>query len=172
MLKYHTFWPRLWAGIVDGLVFMPITLLDGYLSAPERGAPVLVAWGVLTYTAYWLYSVLLHARFGQTIGKMVTGVRVLDVSEARIPTLRQAFIRDIGYISLNTLSLAYLIFLVVSGQYVSGAEGTTLPGQILTWASFGWFLIELISMATNDKRRALHDFIAGTVVVRNEPRPK
>jgi len=29
-----------------------------------------------------------------------------------------------------------------------------------------WFLAEAISMLTNKKRRAIHDYIAGTVVVR------
>ena len=95
------------------------------------------------------------------------GVKVLDLSEERIPTLRQAFIRDIGYIVLNTLSLSYLIYLVVAGRYVPGAEVTTLPGQVLVWASLGWFLLEIISMMTNDKRRAFHDYIAGTVVIRS-----
>ncbi len=166
MTKYHTFWPRLWAGFLDGLVFLPIGLLDSYLTAPERGAFVLIVGGVISYTAYWLYSVLLHARYGQTLGKMANGIKVLDVSEKRIPTLRQAFIRDIGYIVPNTLSLGYLIYLVVAGQYVRGAEVTRLPGQILAWASLAWFLLEIISMATNDKRRAFHDYIAGTVVVR------
>lgn len=172
MTKYHTFGPRFWAGFVDGLVFMPISFLDGYLTSPERSSFVLIAWAIISYTAYWLYSVLLHARYGQTLGKMATCVKVLDVSEERIPTLRQAFIRDIGYIVLNTLSLGYLIYLVVAGQYVRSAEITSLPGQILAWASLGWFLLEIISMATNDKRRAFHDFIAGTVVVRTEPQPK
>ena len=172
MLKYHTFWPRFWAGFVDCLVFMPIGFLERYLTSPESGPFILITWGVISYTAYWLYSVLLHARCGQTLGKMATGVKVLDVSEERIPTLRQAFIRDIGYIVPNTLSLGYLIYLVVAGQYVRGAEDSSLPGQILVWASLGWFLLEIISMATNDKRRAFHDFIAGTVVVRYTPEPK
>lgn len=29
-----------------------------------------------------------------------------------------------------------------------------------------WFVAEVLTMLTNEKRRALHDFIAGTVVVR------
>ena len=29
-----------------------------------------------------------------------------------------------------------------------------------------WFLAEVVTMLTNEKRRALHDYIAGTVVVR------
>ena len=31
---------------------------------------------------------------------------------------------------------------------------------------FGWTLLEVLTMLTNAKRRAIHDFIAGTVVVR------
>jgi len=168
MSKYQTFWPRFCAGVVDGFVFIPITLLDQVLSSPDLGPLILITWGVISYTVYWLYSVLLHARYGQTLGKMVMHVKVLDLSEERIPTLHQAFIRDIGYIVLNTLSLAYLIYLVIAGRYVTGVESddTTLPGRILVWASLGWFLLEVVSMATNNKRRAFHDYIAGTVVVR------
>jgi hypothetical protein len=29
-----------------------------------------------------------------------------------------------------------------------------------------WFFAEVLTMLTNEKRRALHDFIAGTVVIR------
>jgi len=172
MSKYHTFWPRFWAGFVDGLVFMPISWFDKYLSEPARGAPVLILWAVISYSAYWLYSVLMHCQYGQTIGKMATGIQVLDVSESRIPTFRQAFIRDVGYIVLNTFSLCYLIFLVLVGRYSSNAEINSLPGAILCWASLGWFLLEIISMATNDKRRAFHDYIAGTVVVKEGERFK
>lgn len=165
-VKYQTFWPRFWAGFVDGLVFLPITLLDGVFFSSDRGRFFLIMWSVVSYTAYWLYSVMLHARYGQTLGKMALRVKVLDLSEERIPTLRQAVMRDIGYIFLNTLSLAYLIYLIIVGRYTLGAEVTTRPGQVLAWAGFGWFLLEIVSMATNKKRRAFHDFIAGTVVIR------
>ena len=141
-------------------------MADDHFTAPERGPFVLIVWAVITYSAYWLYSVLLHAKYGQTFGKMAIGVKVLDVTEGRLPTLRQAFIRDSGYIVLNTFAMFYLIYLVLAGQYTPAAEITLLPGQILVWASLGWFLLEIITMATNDKRRAFHDFLAKTVVVR------
>jgi uncharacterized RDD family membrane protein YckC len=51
---------------------------------------------------------------------------------------------------------------VASGEALANSKGfwllTALPGL--------WFLAEVLTMLTNDKRRALHDFIAGTVVVR------
>jgi uncharacterized RDD family membrane protein YckC len=41
-----------------------------------------------------------------------------------------------------------------------------LSEAVLAWAGCAWYLLEVITMLTNDKRRAVHDFIAGTVVVR------
>jgi len=167
MQKYQTFWPRFCAGFIDGLVFLPLSFVDSFLSAPERPPVIIIVWSGIIYSSYWLYSVLLHSRYGQTLGKMAMKIKVLDVSEARIPSFRQAFLRDIGYIVLNTLSLAYLVYLVLAGEYVAGAEISSLPGRILMWASLGWFFLEIVTMATNEKRRAFHDFIAGTVVIRN-----
>jgi uncharacterized RDD family membrane protein YckC len=168
MDRYQTFWPRFWAGFIDSLVFIPVMIADGFLSAPQRPAAIIIVWGAIGYTSYWLYSVLLHSRYGQTLGKMAMHVKVLDVSENGIPSFRQAIFRDAGYIILNSFSLVYLFYLVLTGRY-SGedAQVATVPGQILTWAGVGWSLLEIITMWTNKKRRALHDFLAGTVVIRN-----
>ena len=38
-------------------------------------------------------------------------------------------------------------------------------GQILVWGGMAWFVLELATMLLNYKRRALHDLIAGSVVV-------
>lgn len=164
--KYKTFWPRFWAGFIDGLVFLPITLFDSYLSAPARGPIILISWAIISYTAYWLYSVSLHARFGQTLGKRAMHVKVMDVSEERIPSLGQAFLRDIGYIILNISSLVYFVYIVAAHKYVAGTEQVnSLPGRILAFAGLGWFLLEVITMFANSKRRAIHDLIAKTVVL-------
>lgn len=37
---------------------------------------------------------------------------------------------------------------------------------ILTALPSLWFVAEVLTMLTNEKRRALHDFIAGTVVIK------
>jgi uncharacterized RDD family membrane protein YckC len=38
----------------------------------------------------------------------------------------------------------------------------------LDWLATLWFLLEIATMLTNEKRRAVHDFIAGSVVIRDE----
>jgi uncharacterized RDD family membrane protein YckC len=98
---------------------------------------------------------------------MVMKIRVVDISQDRIPTFRQALIRDIGYIAINMLTLVYIVYLLAKGQYVPGAEDSALAGQVLTSASAIWFLLEITTMLTNEKRRAFHDFLAGTVVTQN-----
>lgn len=167
MDQYRTFRRRIGAGFVDGLVFLPISAFGSYLSSPARGSVVLISWAIVSYSAYWIYSVVLHARYGQTVGKRIMRIKVLDVSEERIPSLLQAFLRDLGWIVVDVLSLAYFIYLVGAYKYVQRVELLdNLPGRILNYSSTGWFLIEIITMLTNSKRRALHDLIANTVVVR------
>ena len=168
MERYKTFWPRFWAGFIDGLVLLPITLADNHLLSPERGSLLLISWACISYSADWLYGVIFLSRYGQTLGKMATHVKVLNLEEDRIPTVSQAFLRDIGYIIINCLSLAYFIHLVITHQYTADADTSPLPGRILFYAGIGWFLLEILTMLTNEKRRALHDFIASTVVIRND----
>jgi uncharacterized RDD family membrane protein YckC len=165
--KYATFRPRFWAGFIDGLVFLPVTLLDDYLSSPARTALVLVAWAIFSYSAYWVYSVSLHALRGQTVGKKSEHVKVMDVSETRIPSLGQALLRDVGSITASMCAMVYFIYIVVAQKY-SGPEELLhhWPWRILVFANLGWFALELATMLTNPKRRALHDLIANTVVVR------
>jgi uncharacterized RDD family membrane protein YckC len=165
--RYRTFWQRFCAGFIDGLVFIPITFFDHYLSSPARGPTILIAWAIVSYTSYWLYSVLLHARYGQTVGKRAMGVKVMDVSETKIPSVAQASLRDVGYIVINISSLIYFIYLVVGHKYVTGPQQVEngLPGDILAYTSLAWFLLEVVTMLTNEKRRAFHDYIARTVVV-------
>jgi uncharacterized RDD family membrane protein YckC len=167
MDRYKTSWARFWALVIDAIVFLPLSFIDEALLSPEHPSTVVIAWAALSYSSYWLYSVLLHAKYGQTVGKRLLRVKVLDFGELRTPSLSQAFLRDIGIVVLNTASVIYLAYLVLTASYVPGAEYTALPGQILTWAAVAWAVLELITMLGNEKRRAFHDFIASTVVVRD-----
>lgn len=73
------------------------------------------------------------------------------------------------------LSLGFLgweVFLILTGSLDPStlANGEALLANkgfwLLTVLPGLWFVAEVLTMLTNEKRRALHDFIAGTVVVR------
>src|ERR1019366_3529251 len=69
--RYSTFGPRFWTGSVDSCVLWPLgfsttALLS--LSIPRVLAALLV---VVESLAWLVYTVVMHARYGQTVGKMV-----------------------------------------------------------------------------------------------------
>jgi|RhiMethySRZTD1v2_1073278.scaffolds.fasta_scaffold547135_2 uncharacterized RDD family membrane protein YckC len=160
---YRTFWPRFWAGIVDGIVFMPISYFDRWVYSNVHWNGVLVIWFVFASSLPYLYNVLMHGKYGQTIGKMATKVKVVDVSLAKL-SMRQAFLRDSVYIALTTGAVIIGIPGIIAGGN-SYRNPNTVSERILVYTSLAWFVVELVTMLTNSKRRAFHDFIAGSVVV-------
>ena len=167
--KYQTARRRFWAGFIDGLVFSPLAFVDSWVLAESRPGWLIITWMLFVYPVNWLYGVLMHGFFGQTLGKMALGVKVLDVSESPM-SMRQAFLRDSFYIAINTLLLAYSIYLVLIGVRID-PESFGTPDVVLGIAALLWFVGEIVSCLLNKKRRALHDFIAGTVVVNVEHIP-
>jgi uncharacterized RDD family membrane protein YckC len=165
--RYSSFWLRVLAKIIDGLVFAPINVTGHFYLVPGRGRAFLYTWNVFIISAFWLYSALMHAKYGQTLGKKAMNVKVLDVSEERIPSLSQAFLREIGGIVISVMWLTQLTYFEVIGRFAAGTHIGGIPSQILNAVWIWWLVAELVTMVANSKRRALHDYIAGTVVVRN-----
>ena len=88
---------------------------------------------------------------------------VVDMSLAKL-SMPQAFLRDSVYIALTTVAVIFGIPGIIDGGN-SFQNPNTVSARILVYASLAWFVVELVTMLTNSKRRALHDFIAGSVVV-------
>ncbi len=165
--KYQTFWRRSAAGLIDGLVFLPLGLIDPWKFAQHMPVFILVAWFIFHETAWYFYSVLMHGRYGQTLGKMVCKIKVIDKSEANPITYRQAFYRDSILIVTGLIFSLIMLSDVTAGKNPYDMKEAKNWISILLWSSLStlWFLAELITMLTNKKRRAIHDFIAGTVVI-------
>jgi uncharacterized RDD family membrane protein YckC len=160
---YRTFWRRFWSGNIDGLIFLPLQGLDSLL-APHLSTPVMrSAWLVIVSSAFPAYSIYMHGRFGQTLGKRFLRVKVTDVLGGPL-TMRQAFRREL-------INLAFTVWSIVTGVTLL-ARGGTLPKPSeadlgpVGGIAFGLFCLELLSTLGSSKRRALHDLIAGSVVVR------
>jgi uncharacterized RDD family membrane protein YckC len=110
------------------------------------------------------YSIFLHGKYGQTIGKRVVGIKVLSTNEKNCIGYKRALCRDSIYILMNLIGVAYLIIktrhlneidLILKLHYKS----------FIGLVSLVWLVTELITMFSNSKRRALHDYLAGSVVV-------
>ncbi|MCG9747113.1 MULTISPECIES: RDD family protein [Shewanella] len=164
--KYATFWPRFWAAVIDGLLFGLILIVerlifDIQLNYDDKLVQALN--GVL----FGVYSLLMHGYFGQTVGKMIMEVKVVDhLSETDID-LWQAFRRESVNLALSILGAllvaAYLMVMASVGKVSLGLSFVVIG---FTFISLSWDLSEFVTMLFNDKRRAVHDFIGKTVVVR------
>lgn len=154
MNRYHTFIQRLVAGIIDGII---LTIFNLVMDAVFFGD----SQSVITFVFYngisIFYSVYMHGKYGQTFGKMALKVKVVQhADETRLIGYRAAFLRDSVWIGLVTIEILLAIYQISDFSQAS---------YILSLLSGGWFLAELVTMFFNKKRRAVHDLLAGSVVI-------
>ena len=163
--KYHTFWPRFFAPYVDGLVTIPIIWVIHILVFNFELPSVLVfLLSVIVVTIGYVYNIYFHGKYGQTIGKMACKVKVVNASTEEAISFKHALLRD-------SIPLFLTLTLFAINPYSPFAPLEQRQESIdsnywITKIPMIWFWAEVITMLTNDRRRAIHDFIAGTVVIR------
>jgi uncharacterized RDD family membrane protein YckC len=172
-LRYATFWQRVGATLIDFLILLPFLPLD-YFAGQSR---MYHAYAFVPMELFSLFFyVYLTVRYGGTPGKLLLGLRVASLDGSRVlwkaAVLRYA---PLGLIEV-AISLMTIMATLAMTDEAYGALGyfersdaideqqPMLMG--LTWLFFIWMFACLVTMMVNDKRRTLHDFIAGTVVLR------
>ncbi len=160
--RYKTFASRFLAGIIDSLIFIPFFIISEMFFTDKYTSQL---WLSLSETVlYTFYVVIGHGKYGQTIGKKVMKIKVLDLSESNVIGYKRAMIRESIWI-LISLSLSVYFITDSDGASLGGQDEITRHDNISAVVSFAWLAVELITMLTNNKRRALHDFMAASVVV-------
>jgi uncharacterized RDD family membrane protein YckC len=177
-LYYAAWWRRFLAFWIDGIVLFPFMFLQWRIGriSPRLYAALLIPFSIL-YSGYWVFC---HGRWGKTVGKLATGTRVASLDGGHI-SWRQAFLRNAVEIVLGIVACFALIPAYLKMPIDGYAELTTLARfellqsmwpnwyPILTKVQQGWVWSEFIVILLNKKRRALHDFIAGTIVIQKNP---
>lgn len=167
MEKYRTFFPRLAALLIDGFIMIPLAILDDWFRTAEFSPAFFYVWIPLSLMVTPVYKIAMHGRYGQTLGKMYMNVKVVSLTEGPI-TFAQATVREAPQLLFNLASIFIgLRFLGVGPEDESFQKAY---GFVVTLAGF-WSLADIVTFWTNDKRRALHDYLAGTVVVKIPARP-
>src|SRR5687767_4447174 len=161
--RYNTFWRRFGALLIDGLMFQALNIA---IPETDRGSSLgLVALVSAIGLIPIIYSTAMHARFGQTVGKMAAGVMVLDLSETRGPTWKQSLQRD--SLSYGFAAAAFVLTAMTISMTTEGDRLAVIVfGFGLMFALLAWSLGEILSTLINSRRRSFHDLIAGTVVVK------
>lgn len=154
---YQTFWPRFWSPTIDLIILLPFDFLL-YSLCPydaENLSPYPIA-ELASNFIYLVYIIFMNVNYGGSVGKLLCKIKIVDHQTNRRITYSQAFLRD----SIPFFFVFAILFLVPTNE---ASLAITVSLVFLVW-----FLAEIITMLSNQKRRALHDFIAGTVVVRSD----
>lgn len=138
------------ASIIDAVVLILLTAIvatfipdslaladDSSIANPWGSNPRVWALGAAQILLGVLYFGLAHARWGQTIGKLMLKIKVVSLSSGRTPTLGQAAIRGLFYL---------------------GAPLVPLIGWLLALVDLAW-------MGLNGSRQCLHDKLVRTIVI-------
>ena len=113
-LQYAGFWMRFWAYLLDLVVVGSIVrlmikpvfrMLDIPLAESNMFAPVSIASAVIFY----LYFVLMTKYFNQTLGKMVFGLKVVDLKSGQLTWGTILFREWIGRFISATVIVGYII---------------------------------------------------------------
>jgi len=176
-MRYAGFWSRFVAGLIDGVVWIPVFILVYWLDGLSYAGAVVATFVGPAFTIP--YYVGLVAIYGGTWGKLTRGLRVRQVNGAPATwtnAWRRSAVDLIISVSGTILTLIALnrippdAYLAASWDARSIMVEEAIPAiRWLYWAAMVWMLSEFVTLLSNKKRRALHDFIAGTVVVHVTP---
>ena len=164
MVQYHTGWQRFIALWIDSFIISALTDIISWFAIPQFGVVINLSAAIAYSVVPVAYSVYMHGRFGQTLGKFFMRVKVIGADGRRI-SYEQAILRDIVPCLLLPISMWFSLYTVITGTLPNTSlhqaiQLSLLPLYIL------WILLEMVTMLFNEERRAIHDFIARTVVVR------
>ncbi len=159
--KYKTFWQRLFASIVDWLVFIPFIIFEQVV--PVMDNKWLYIGYNLTYTICWtLYSVIGVGKYGQTIGKKQMKIKIFSLDEKKLIGYKRAFFREAVWFFVSIGGIVWLYF--TTSNTAPFRDELIGKNNMLIISSI-WLIVELVTMFFNTKRRAVHDFMAGSVVI-------
>jgi len=177
-LHYAGFWRRFCAYWIDATVLLPITGI-AYLFG-EKSRLFYLYWFIPGLLLGLFFHVYLVRRYGGTPGKLAlkTRIALLDGSPVttKAATLRYAVLfvlHALSSVGLLMSTLAMTDELYFSLGYIARLQKMVelAPRWYFTVSVLAqvWVWGEFVTMLFNKRRRSVHDYMAGTVVVRSAP---
>ncbi len=142
---------RLFAVIIDALIIVPIMFLiakttgfwEQIMPRLASGLPLtmqeLIIMFVVGQSLFLILNGSLLAKHGQTIGKKIVGVKIVDTQQKSVGLLKLYFLRYLTFSFISQIPLIGSLINLINILFIFGKE-----------------------------KRCLHDRIAGTVVIKNK----
>jgi len=174
---YAGFWIRLGSILLDTLILLPVTGIILYVNNLRIENYMFTIIPSLIF-GLW-YNVYLVKKYGGTPGKLIVGIKIIASNGNKIEW-KHAILR---YIVLFLITLISVFIMIRSIGIADNAYYDSLPWiqktqylmnlspillSIYNWSDNIWIYGELIVLLTNKRKRSVHDFIAGTVVIKKK----
>lgn len=172
---YASFGPRLASLLLDAVIMMPFIFIIQYINSSSK---FMFFYTLIPNLIFGLwYHIYLPKKYGGTPGKVIMGLQILNLNGKSIGW-KEAFLRHLIILLLTIFSSILMIDALLSvddatfqnlswikqSQYLMSLSPILF--SIYTWLTNIWSWSELIVLLTNPRKRALHDYIAGTVIVK------
>lgn len=167
------FWPRVGAAIIDYLVFIPVGIIAGLIF---RDSSNIVNWILGA-----IYTIGLIAYQGATLGKMAIGAKVIR-ADGTNPTIGTSLGRYFSALLFEVLGFVVMIvgfflgfgaFLIDGLHYFSSdyrSHEFSGAGLLVIFLAFvigaAIVLFDVLWVAWDPRKQALHDKMANTFVVK------
>ena len=173
---YSGFWSRLGANLLDLLIVMPYIFLLIFINSLSLYAYFITLIPNLLFL-FW-YHIYLPKRYGGTPGKLIVGIKIVKMDSSFIgwkeSILRHCVYLVLSIISIGMNSIAILLADVEIYESLTMFEKSVylsplaLGQNIISILSNIWVWSEIIVLLFNKRKRAIHDFIAGTVIIKSK----
>jgi len=164
---------RVLAYLLDTLILLPLASLS-VLARAKGGLTVAVVAGLLVSASIIAYHVGFVALKGATPGKKMLRLLVARQDGGTVGW-REAMLRssvDFAFSAAGWIVVALAVGGIDPARYAAVGYATAVSEASGGWhvvvsvASYVWLFASALVLLLNARRRAIHDFIAGTVVVR------
>jgi uncharacterized RDD family membrane protein YckC len=174
-LKPATFGQRITAGTIDFILNAVFIFGLGKLCSTSKGAAEILV--VALALGGFLYSSIGHALYGKTIGKYILKISVVRLNGSAIgwnESLRRSSVEGMSGVvwAIGLISaMSYLPSDAFQGQGWSALYKLLLPyfpqyARTFLQVYGIWPWSEFVTMLFNTRRRAIHDFIGSTMVIK------
>ncbi len=174
---YAGFWTRLGSLLLDFLILLPYVFLILYLNGLSMYMFYFTF--IPSLIIHFWFSIYLVKKYGGTPGKLIVGIKILKLDGTDV-TWREAILRQSITYVLTIFGSAITIYALskADGAYYESLGWmqkqqylfALIPVlfKIYTWTNNIWVYSELFVLLFNKRKRALHDFIADTVIVKTK----
>lgn len=164
------FWLRVGASLIDFLVMAPIVALSFYNLLSLKSLPT----AIVCILAQPLYKIFMEGKYGATLGKMATHIKVVDMGYQQIDM--NLAVKRYALYGISTLIGAITTILMFSAYgfeemtdfmafSTMQAKAAGVALNLLSQLSSLLVLISVIFVAFDTRKQALHDKLAGTLVI-------